>query len=264
MVRARRARSHQTRARRGARGCGRALHVLARDPAAGASAGDARELDAEFGGELARDRADGAARSGVVRRRRGGGRPRSRRRSAVAGHGGAGGSARRSGGRSRRRRTIAVARTHRGRILAALGDYRDYDSALNRCALRKQRGRQRARGRRLDFVQHFLGLDLVQRLACAHGLAGRLEIALDRALLHREAELGHGHFDGHRNLTVFTGARKCGSMQEGRFSSKERADIRRVRALRSATDAALNVPPIRERPPRSVRRQQLRLSPAAG
>ena len=125
-----------------------ALDVLARDAAARAGAGNRAKLDAEFGGELARHRADGPALCA-------GGACATAGRPAHAG--GIGGAAPGAGDPAARYRAAIAPASSPGSAITATRP-----PALHRLSVFAQSQRQRPGRRGFDFIEDLFGFDFVQ------------------------------------------------------------------------------------------------------
>ncbi len=145
------------------------------DASAGAGAAEALQLDPGIAGQTAGERRSGYARAGCGRSRcRRGGRRRCRLLCFRDGR------RRRLRRRSTRRRLCAAGRQ---------APQRRADGKLR--PLRRQDRFQRAVRRRLDLDRSLVGLELDQRLALAHALAGLFQPAQHLGRFHRRAELGN-------------------------------------------------------------------------
>src|SRR5216684_5507771 len=170
-----------------------AFDVFARHPASGTSAGHACKLNAEFGGKLA---SYWTYRSAALSRRVGQWRSLARlrlsewdtpllafflcRRVAI------------------RCAARGVAVTNCGHILVRPCEHSHQSAAFDDRTFIVEPKRKRAVFRRLHHVQHFFGFDLVERLPRTNALARRLKTTLEGAFLHRQPELGHRDFNGHK------------------------------------------------------------------
>src|SRR5712692_1319337 len=210
------------------------LHILARHPATRTGTDYAGNIDLVFLGQLARRRGDWRTFTPAT------GRSCYRSRTRGCGRG--------SGCRFDDRCAATVASSDFGNILARLGNYRHRQAYRHHCFNQIQEFSDGTGDRRLDFIEHLLGLNLEKRLAGVDGITLGLEPLLDCALDHGQAEFGHNNFYRHDSPS----------------SGVRRAHAVRPYCLVPTAYCLLSTPSFPSPPPRFSCRSAPQTSPAAG